>query len=98
MLFNTWPIDGSDVNSKLTSCPLASQPRAGNVLTTSWAQIVPATDLRLCHIDSLVPQLEEDLVFFRWEEADLGLPTCASSSGTGAEAAAEGETAALEFA
>lgn len=56
----------------------------------------PVTDLRLCHIHTLVSQLEEERVFFTWEGAEVGAPGCGSSSGTGAEAATEGQAAALE--
>lgn len=62
-----------------------------------WAQ-APATDLRLRHIHGLGSQLEEECVSFRWEGAELGAPSSVSSRGTGAQAAAEAETAALEFA
>lgn len=58
----------------------------------------PVTDLRLGQVDGLVPQLEEDRVSFRGEGAAQGAPSCGSSGGTGAEAAAEAEAAALEFA
>lgn len=58
----------------------------------------PVTDLRLGQVDGLVPQLEEDRVLFRGEGAAQGGPSCGSSRGTGAEAAAEAEAAALEFA
>lgn len=56
----------------------------------------PVTDLRLCHIHTLVSQLEEERVFFTRDGAEVGEPGCGSSSGTGAEAAAEGQAAALE--
>lgn len=33
---NNWPMNGSDVIFKLTSCPPVPQSRAGNVLTITW--------------------------------------------------------------